>query len=158
MVIRHAKSDWSVTDLDDFKRGLNKRGNRDAPLMGKILLQKKLLPDLVISSSAVRTKLTTQKLLEQLGPKKGPVKYYQDLYHADASTILKHINLQSDELETLFFVGHNPGLTDFVNQLCHSEIENVPTTGVCVIEVNSFEKAAFGEGNLLDFFFPKQFI
>ena len=39
---RHAKSSWSDSSLDDIDRPLNKRGLRDAPLMGDILRKKVL--------------------------------------------------------------------------------------------------------------------
>jgi phosphohistidine phosphatase len=37
LLLRHAKSSWKDTDLDDHDRPLNKRGKRDAPRMGQLL-------------------------------------------------------------------------------------------------------------------------
>jgi len=53
-LIRHAKSSWDNHDISDFERDLNHRGKLDAPLMAKIIRQKKIKPDLIISSPAVR--------------------------------------------------------------------------------------------------------
>jgi phosphohistidine phosphatase len=36
-LIRHAKSSWEDPLLDDIERPLNKRGEHDAPMMGKII-------------------------------------------------------------------------------------------------------------------------
>ena len=54
-LIRHAKSDWSDNTLKDFDRGLNARGLKDAPFIGKFLKNKNIIPDLIISSPALRT-------------------------------------------------------------------------------------------------------
>ncbi len=60
-LIRHAKSDWSNPILDDFDRPLNKRGKKNAPFMGKILRDKGVNPDLIISSPAYRARETAKK-------------------------------------------------------------------------------------------------
>ena len=54
LIMRHAKSSWKVQDLPDHDRPLNKRGKNDAPLMGKLLKDEDLIPDLIMSSTAVR--------------------------------------------------------------------------------------------------------
>ncbi len=62
LLIRHAKSSWKNETLPDRERPLNTRGKNDAPLMGKILFEKNIIPDLVLSSSAKRAKKTAQKI------------------------------------------------------------------------------------------------
>ena len=52
LIMRHAKSSWEFTDLSDHDRPLNTRGKRDAPRLGKVLLKERLVPQLIISSSA----------------------------------------------------------------------------------------------------------
>ena len=66
-LIRHAKSSWEDFNLDDFDRPLNNRGEKDAPFMGKLLKKKKPKPDLIISSPALRTKLTAQIMAKEIG-------------------------------------------------------------------------------------------
>jgi phosphohistidine phosphatase SixA len=58
LVLRHAKSSWSDPALDDHERPLNTRGRRDAPRMGELVREYRLIPDVVISSDAVRARLT----------------------------------------------------------------------------------------------------
>lgn len=65
-LIRHAKSSWSNPLLDDFERPLNQRGKNDAPLMAKILLEKQIFPDFLLSSPAKRAKTTAEIFAEQL--------------------------------------------------------------------------------------------
>jgi phosphohistidine phosphatase len=60
LLLRHAKSSWEDPDLPDYDRPLNKRGKNDAPRMGKLLKDKDIIPDLIISSTAARAKKTAE--------------------------------------------------------------------------------------------------
>ena len=60
LILRHAKSSWKEQDLPDHDRPLNKRGKNDAPRMGKLLKDEDLIPDLIMSSTAVRAKKTAE--------------------------------------------------------------------------------------------------
>ena len=64
LVLRHAKSSWNDPALDDHERPLNKRGRRDAPRMGELVREYGLIPDVVISSDAVRARLTAEAVAE----------------------------------------------------------------------------------------------
>ena len=63
--MRHAKSSWAQSGLADHDRPLNKRGNKDAPVMGKMLVERKLVPQRLLYSSANRTVMTAKLLAEQ---------------------------------------------------------------------------------------------
>jgi len=65
-LIRHAKSSWEDITLDDFERPLNKRGEKDAPMMGKLLNKKNITADIIISSPSKRTKQTVKLITQQL--------------------------------------------------------------------------------------------
>jgi phosphohistidine phosphatase len=54
ILVRHAKSDWSIDGQKDYDRTLNARGHRDAPRMGQILANKNLKIDKLITSGAER--------------------------------------------------------------------------------------------------------
>ena len=58
LVLRHAKSSWDHTELADHDRPLNKRGMRTAPRMGRLLIERDLVPDLILCSTAVRARTT----------------------------------------------------------------------------------------------------
>jgi phosphohistidine phosphatase SixA len=60
LVLRHAKSSWNDTALDDHERPLNKRGRRHGPRMGSLVCELGLTPDVIISSTAVRARLTAE--------------------------------------------------------------------------------------------------
>ena len=61
-IIRHAKSDWQDSTLDDYDRPLNKKGEKNAPFMGQLLKEKNIKPDIIISSPAKRTDRKSTRL------------------------------------------------------------------------------------------------
>lgn len=105
--MRHAKSDWSNSDLDDFERPLNKRGRNAAPKMGRELRRLGLVPDLVYCSAAVRAGETWRRLDKELtsGAK---VESDEDLYMAAADVLFDRLICAPDEAGTVMMVGHNP--------------------------------------------------
>lgn len=156
-IIRHAKSSWDDPQLDDHARPLNARGERDAPRMAKRLKEKRVALDLVLTSTAQRTLSTSLHMVKILGIPESSIKADNELYHASSSTLLRLVQSLSDKYDTVMLVGHNPGLTDFVNELVDESINNIPTCGIvaCKISVESWRKVAWGKGELLFFDYPK---
>jgi len=158
-IIRHAKSSWDATNVDDFERPLNDRGKRDAPRMGKRLKEKEIHPDLIISSPAKRAMSTGKRIARILGYPREAIKPDRELYHADEETILSVIHEIKDKFHTVVLLSHNPGLTDFVNALMDGEldIDNVPTCGVVAFQfdVDNWKDVTWGKGKMLFFDYPK---
>jgi phosphohistidine phosphatase len=157
IVIRHAKSSWDNPVLGDFQRPLNERGERDAPNMGKRIKEKRIVPDLMLSSPAKRALTTCEKIAGILHSKE-KIKTNKDLYHAEDEEILRIMKGISDTHNTVFIFGHNPGLTDFVNRLTNEFINNVPTCGVvaCALSIKSWKEADWGKGKVEFFDYPKK--
>ena len=109
LVLRHAKSSWSDPALDDHERPLNKRGRRDGPRMGKLVRQSGLMPDVVISSDAVRAWLTAEAVV-QAARHAGEILLDQQLYMASPADILSLLRTVRENAETVMIAGHNPGL------------------------------------------------
>src|SRR6478609_9785737 len=97
ILIRHAKSDWSDGGEKDFDRGLNQRGNMDAPRMGGKLKEMGIMPDLIVSSPALRTTLTTEYICEQINYPFDKVDFQEDIYEASVRTLLKVVNELNDK-------------------------------------------------------------
>ena len=66
--VRHAKSSGKDPGLEYFDRPLNKRGKRDAPFMGKKLRERRVHPDLILSSPAKRTRQIARMFAEAIYP------------------------------------------------------------------------------------------
>jgi phosphohistidine phosphatase len=158
-VIRHAKSSWDDADKADFDRPLNERGKRDAPRMGKRLKEKKITPDLMLSSPAKRALSTCKRIAKILGYSKEKIKTDKNLYHASDDGILSVIQALKEKHSAVMIFGHNPGLTDFVNSLMSEEIgiENIPTCGIVCFQMNieSWSQLTWGIGKMIFFDYPK---
>ncbi len=152
-LIRHAKSDWSNPLFDDFDRGL-----KDAPYMAKLLKDKNIIPDLIISSPALRTKLTLEFLLKKLDYK-NEIIYDESIYEAPYLNLKKVINNVDAQINTLFLVGHNPGLCDLANFLCEDYFENIPTCGIVEIDfnTNSWSEISKENSKLISLEYPKKY-
>ena len=160
ILVRHAKSSWKDTSLDDFDRPLNKRGKRNAPFMGKKLKERKIIPDLVLSSPAKRAKKTATAVAKALDYPKKKITFYDKMYHASSRYLFELLKNLDDEHETIMLFGHNPSLNDFADMLLKSNpISNIPTTGVCCIrfDVNHWQKVEQGKGEIVFFDFPKRY-
>jgi phosphohistidine phosphatase len=158
-IVRHAKSSWDDMDLDDFERPLNERGKRDAPTMGKRLKEKAIVVDQILSSPAKRALSTAKRIAKVLEYKNEHIKTDQRLYHANHEVIISVLRSVKDKFDTVMIFGHNPGLTDFVNDLMKDKklIDNVPTCGVVAFElpIEAWSELQSRTGKFLFFDFPK---
>ena len=158
-IIRHAKSSWDASNVDDFDRPLNERGKRDAPRMGKRFKEKDIHPDLMVSSPAKRALSTAKRIAEVLKYKKDDIKSDRRLYHADEEIILTVIRELKDNRDVVMLFGHNPGLTEFVNSLMDGsqDIDNIPTCGVVAFQfsIEHWAEIDWGKGKMLFFDYPK---
>lgn len=157
-LIRHAKSDWNDESKSDFERGLNKRGKKAIVTMGNALKEKKVIPDLILSSSAKRAKLTAKGLAKEIGYR-GEIKYIDALYMAEPKTMQELIKGVNDKYDTLFLVGHNPETTELSNLMIDDAIDNVPTLGIVALDlpIDRWKKFKFSEVEIRFFIYPKMF-
>jgi phosphohistidine phosphatase len=157
-VIRHAKSSWDDPDLSDFDRPLNKRGVKDAPVMGKRLRKRKVIPDLMLSSPANRALTTCKLIAEAVGYATSKIKTDKNLYHAEDAEILRIVQGIDSKYESVWIYGHNPGLTDFINALTKEDIDNIPTCGVvaCSLNIHAWDELTWKKGVILYFDYPKK--
>lgn len=141
-LLRHAKSSWSDPSIDDFDRPLNKRGKKDAPLIGNILFKMKIEPDVILSSPAKRTLSTAKIILKELNLPKKYLLEEEKIYLASSNELLDLIKNLDDNLKRVMLVGHNPGLTDLSNFLSKQKIDNIPTCGIVGLkaEINSWKE------------------
>ena len=125
LLMRHAKSSWKHTETKDFDRPLNQRGEKDAPRMGRLLKEQELIPQLILSSPAVRARKTVEAVVEASGYT-GEVKYFDSFYLAEPSVYIDFAKTLPDDLERVMVVGHNPGL-EAVVQMLGNQVETLPT-------------------------------
>ncbi|MCO4743235.1 MAG: histidine phosphatase family protein [Proteobacteria bacterium] len=114
IILRHAKSDWASGATSDHARPLNKRGRRTAPHVGETLEGLGWVPDLILSSDSLRTRMTVQGVLEGLSVAPPPAQFTRHLYHAGVDDVRRELPTVDAALETVLLVGHNPGWESMV--------------------------------------------
>lgn len=156
-IVRHAKSSWDDPSLDDFSRPLNERGEKDAPRMGKRLKEREITVDLMISSPAKRALKTCKAIAKVLAYPKEKILEEKKLYHADAAQILSILKSIKEPHDVVMIFGHNPGLTEFANELFNQTIMNIPTAGVVCgkLNIDSWKNIGMNCGEMIFFDFPK---
>lgn len=109
VILRHAKA-ATVEGVLDFDRPLTPRGHADAAAAGAWLEQRDYRPDLVLCSSARRTRETWHGVALALSAEP-EVRYVEEIYSASTDELLELVTDISDEFETALLIGHNPGFS-----------------------------------------------
>ena len=156
LVLRHAKSSWKDAGISDHARPLNKRGKKAAPRMGQVLFAEDLVPDVILSSTAKRARLTADLVAEACGYA-GEVTYLEDFYHAWPSDILNTLRNLSEDINKAMIVGHNPGMEMLLEMLTGAS-ERFPTAALALIHLPIDYWSHIGdetEGELLQLWLPR---
>jgi len=156
ILIRHAKSDWNHPDLSDVERPLNPRGQRDAAVMGLRLKNCGIRPDCMLSSPAKRAQSTAEYIANALEFPCSQISRQEQLYLADANTIIQLIRQTPDKINTLILVAHNPGISMLATALSGTPIGNMPTCANIRLQCNNDNWRAACEFSLLDFDYPRR--
>jgi phosphohistidine phosphatase len=157
LVLRHAKSSWDDPSLPDHDRPLNKRGKRDAPRMGALLEEQRLVPDLVLCSTAARALATAREVIQACGYD-GEVRLSRELYLATAETYAAFLRREPRQHERVLLVGHNPGLEELVHGLTGEE-HHLSTAALARLELPIKSWDAFmldRSARLVDLWRPKE--
>src|SRR5437870_11408803 len=145
-LIRHVKSSRDDPALADKDRPLNDRGKRDAPKMGALLAKRRVKPNLILSSSAVRALDTAEIIAEKLDYKRKNIRVEDRLYAVEADKLLDVIRRLGDELDCVMLIGHNPELTELAHRLS-SKITDMPTCAVAEFSFDSKSWSRIGKDN-----------
>ena len=159
-VLRHAKSSWDDPDLDDHDRPLAPRGRRAAKVVAEHVHANELEPDLVLCSSARRTRET----LELVKPG-GESVIDPELYGADADGVLDRIRRVPERTGSVMVIGHNPAMQELVLDLAHTSDPTVidearhkfPTGALATLTLEcAWSELSSGSARLNSFVRPKQ--
>lgn len=158
LLVRHAKSSWDDPAVSDFSRTLNSRGLRDAPLMANRLKERIASIDRIYSSAATRAKTTAGIFADVFNYPPANLVLTDELYLAPAKLFAQLIARLPNNENCIMMVAHNPGITDFANQLTRQvRTDNIPTAGIFAVSASishwsDFEKA---DKQFLFFDYPK---
>ena len=135
LVLRHAKSDWSSPSGTDHDRPLNKRGLRAAAHIGKALSSERFRPQLIVTSSATRARMTAEIVAEHCGVESEP-EVRGSLYGAGVDGWLEQARATDESIDSLLIVGHEPTCSEVVRALAGVEVV-YPTAGLTSLAVNT---------------------
>lgn len=157
IVMRHAKSSWDYTGVSDHNRPLKKRGKQDAPMMGRVLYENDLTPDLILTSSAKRARDTAEAAAGS-SRYDGELVVLRELYGAGPGDYIEEVRDYGGDNTKVMVVGHNPGIEDLVEELS-GRWERMPTASVAIIElpINDWSQLTEqSEGKLMAIWLPRE--
>ncbi len=156
LLMRHAKSSWKDHDLEDHLRPLNKRGKKDAPMMGLLLREKELVPQEILSSTAERARQTADAVVETSGYT-GNIQYLESFYLGEPENYLDVLRFLPDEIERIMIIGHNPGLEGLL-QILTGGMEPLSTAAIAyaVLPIKHWSELSDAtEGDLIELWRPR---
>lgn len=156
-IIRHAKSDWK-SGVIDFDRNLNSRGELQSKELGNYFKKNNVFPDLIICSASNRTVLTSVNIAKELNYSFSKIQKEGSIYEAHYEKYFPVIWGINNELNTVFIIGHNPGVSHLVHALT-GEYLDFKTSCIAKInfEVDKWESVLEDKGNLEQFITPNLF-
>ena len=141
ILFRHAKSDWNATYSSDHQRPINQRGIKASKLMGSYLAEINEIPDLVISSSALRA-LETMENAISAGNWESKINIEKEVYHASVSKLIDLIKRTKNIHSNICIIGHEPTFSYFIKSITDKSISKFPTATMAkiVLKVESWNK------------------
>lgn len=149
LLLRHGKSDWDADYGRDHERPLATRGTKDAKRMGRFLAAAGPLPDLCVTSTAVRAR-TTLALAHEAGGWSAPVVETDVLYGCSPHDVLRVITATDDGIDTLLLAGHEPTWSETVEDLMGGGTVRMPTAALACLDFNAdaWQRVGWGRGVL----------
>ncbi len=160
IIVRHAKSSKEPSHPVDFDRPLNERGHQQAPAMAQRLLTQKVKLEVIVSSPAKRAFTTALYFAAAYGMKEQDIIAVPQLYEAPSFVFFDVIARLDPAFNNVAVFAHNPGITDFVNQLTSVRIDQMPTCAAFGVKANIRDWKDF-EGAAREFWFfdyPKRVV
>lgn len=160
IVVRHAKSDWGDENLKDIDRPLNERGYSDAYLLSNWFHKHFEAVNLIVSSDATRAISTAMIFSRTLCIPGERLLIEPRIYDSTTGTLKNVITNLDETASRVMLFGHNPGITNLVNDLCKDVFfDNIPTCGMVSFQLNikSWQEFADKKGELIFYQFPKEY-
>lgn len=148
-LIRHASATHEGF-YKDFDRPLTRKGIEKAKKNAFLMDEQKWMPDLIISSSAVRALQTAQIYADnsicKLGS--GNITTSKLLYLPEPEDILGYVRAVKNNYRDVFLFSHNTGISWAAQYFCNDSSILLPTGAAVRIEFDtkSWQEIGFGAG------------
>ena len=168
LLLRHAKSAWDDSRLDDHDRPLSRRGEKAAKAVAEHIASTGPRPDLILCSTATRARQTLGPLVHRLAAPAPPISLERGLYLAPAETLLERLRNLPDDVGSVLMIGHNDGLWHLAEVLAgHGEPAMLdalrgkyPTAALANLRapIESWRDLALGSAELIEFIRPRELV
>jgi len=157
LINRHAESPFSNFNVSDHDRELNSKGVSDASMMGQRLMDRKILFDLMLSSSAIRALTTCQVIASKVSYPLYEICVKKDIYSSNIDSLKDIICKTENSVNFLAIFGHNPTLHMLFEDLAERKIERFPTCSMAYFElkINSWKDLPDSKRKMLFFDYPE---
>jgi phosphohistidine phosphatase len=129
-IIRHGKSSWDFENISDIDRPLSPRGIDNAYLMARKLADRKVVPDLILTSPANRALYTAIIHARIMKFPYEKIRITDSIYMGNTDDLVELIRSQEKTVSQLLLFGHNPAFTALANHLMNHYLDNIPTSGI----------------------------
>lgn len=156
ILIRHANARSGTLDLADFDRTLDSVGVKEAQEMAFRFRNRRLIPDLMVSSPAIRA-ISTAKIFAGIWDKEHhSIIEKSTLYEASIPKLLGVVNALDNDASSAAIFGHNPEISALAGYLTVEGLYTMPTCGILVIsfEVEAWNLVSKALGTMLLFDYP----
>lgn len=134
LILRHGKAIEKYNEISDYKRYLNKQGKNQAAAIGKLLEQIDLIPEFIISSSAIRA-IDTAKIVAECSGYNEKINSDQSLYYQNSvEQYIKVLGNTLDKYNKVLIVGHNPSVENLIEKLTN-KIERMKTCYLAKVDL-----------------------
>jgi phosphohistidine phosphatase len=156
VLMRHAKSDWSADYGRDHERPLNERGVRSARLMGRLLASEGHVPQLIVTSTAVRAR-STASIANEAGKWGAEVVLERGLYGSGADAAVQ-VAASAPEVDRLMLVGHQPTWSILVSILTGSSVDmRTATAAVIDFDIPEWTDVVGAKGEVVAEYQPRDY-
>jgi phosphohistidine phosphatase len=154
-LFRHAEA-VDKSHHPDRDRELTSNGIQQSIRMGAYLSRHHIVPDVIFSSSAERTRQTAVIAADQLKLDKAKIVCVDELYEASTRTFLEFITTLDNGYHQVMCVGHNPTISYLAEYLTRAEIGEMATAGIVIIRYNmlSWNEVRQGNGEFVNYLYP----
>lgn len=145
ILVRHAKSSWEH-DVNDKERPLKDRGFKDAALVSNSFKNSDFSPEIIFSSPAKRALSTSKIFIKNLSLDENLLQIKEELYDFSGQSVINFLTKMDDRYEKIMIFGHNHAFTSICNIFGDKFIDNLPTSGLVVInfDVSSWQNIKNG--------------
>jgi len=156
IIARHGQSEIGDPTVTDMTCLVTKSGCRDLARVANGLSKLNVCPDVVITSPAVRAQDSAKIFAKNLGVDPEHILVKEDIYQAERSSLFHLVHELDDSYDTVFLIGHNPGVSRLYHVLVNTDVESFGTSCAAVIDldVESWKQVHFKNATLLSYLMP----